>query len=160
MHYLLPFFKWCDATWAGNAIRDSRWAFPIIESIHLLALTVLLGAVVVVSLRLFGWALRYQTIPEVTRNFAAPTWISIAVMLVTGILLFLSEALKCYGSPSFQAKMVFLISALVFQATVFPLATRSKRIEGMPFRSRMLGVLLLALWFGVGLAGRAIGFIG
>jgi uncharacterized protein DUF6644 len=160
VHYLLPLFQWSDATWVANAIRDSRWAFPIIESIHLLALTVLLGAVVVLSLRLFGLALRYQTIPEVAQSFAVPTWISIAVMLVTGFLLFSSEALKCYGSPSFQVKMAFLIPALLFQATLFRSATKSKKIEGTPYGSRALAVALLALWFGVGLAGRAIGFIG
>lgn len=160
MTTLLPFFKWCDNTWIAQAIRDSRWWFPIIEAVHLLALTVLLGAIVVVSFRLFGLTLRYQTVPQVTRTFFRWTWSSIAIMLFTGILLFLSEALKCYGSPSFRVKMIFLFTAIVFQATIFRAATQSEKIDYRPFQRRLIGAVMLILWFGVGVAGRAIGFIG
>jgi uncharacterized protein DUF6644 len=157
---LLPFFKWCDNTLVAQAIRDSRWWFPIIEAIHLLALTVLLGVVIVLALRLFGLALKYQTVPQVVRTYSSWTWGSIAVMLVTGILLFLSEALKCYGSPSFRVKMVCLFTAIVFQATIFRMATSTEKIDFRRGQRVLLGVFTLALWFGVGLAGRAIGFIG
>lgn len=160
MNALLPFFKWCDGTWVGQAIRDSRILFPIIEAIHLLALTVLLGVVILLALRMFGLVLRYQTVPEVVRNFNGTAWVSIGIMLVTGILLFLSEALKCFGSPSFRVKMVFLFLAIVFQGTVFRMATRSERIDKRPLERTVIGLLTLVLWFGVGLAGRAIGFIG
>src|SRR5579862_3846117 len=66
-------------------------------------------------------------------------------MLGTGTLLFLSEALKCYGNDSFRAKMVFLFSALVFRFTLYPRLTESW--------GKLAAVVSLALWFSVGLAG-------
>src|SRR6266404_2505172 len=54
MHYLLPFFKWSDSMWMGETIRSSRLYFPIIETFHLLALTLLFGAILMLNLRLCG----------------------------------------------------------------------------------------------------------
>ena len=73
MRTLLPFFQWCDATAVGQAIRDSRFLFPIIESLHLFALTVLLGAVMVLNLRLLGAGMPKQPMPVVARALAPLT---------------------------------------------------------------------------------------
>ena len=95
---LFPFFQWCEATTIGNAIRSSLWAFAAIESVHLLGLAAIGGAVLVVDLRLLGLGLRRQSIAEVARS-AYPWFVgSLIVMLVTGVALFLSEAVKCYYS--------------------------------------------------------------
>jgi len=59
---IVPFFQWCDNTRISLAIRDSRIAFPIIENFHLFALTVLLGSLVVLTLRQFGLVYKTQTI--------------------------------------------------------------------------------------------------
>src|SRR5271167_1199830 len=118
MHRLLPFFEWCDSTTIGQAIRDSRFLFPIIESLHLFALTVLLGTVVVLNLRLLGAGLRRQPLALVARALAPLTSWSLLAMLITGALLFCSEALKCYDSPPFLVKMVTLFLAIVFHWTV------------------------------------------
>jgi hypothetical protein len=78
-------------------------------------------------------------------------------MLASGVLLFLSEALKCYGSSAFRVKMVLLLLALVFHVTVFRPVTRAA--EATSLRRRIAGIGALALWFGVGLAGRGIAFL-
>src|SRR3954447_22930997 len=82
---LLPFFQWCEASALGTAIRESPWAFAAIESVHLLALSVIGGAVLLVDLRLLGLGLRNQPLAEIARN--AQRWfnVSLAVMLVTGV---------------------------------------------------------------------------
>jgi len=154
-----PFFEWCDNTRVGVAIRDSRVLFPFIETIHLFALTVLLGTIIVVSFRMMGLSLRRESLAELAAGLLPWTNGSIAVMLATGVLLFLSEALKCYGSASFRVKMVLLASALVFHVTVF---RRLGRAGGEGFGAltqRTAGIAALALWFGVGLAGRGIAFL-
>jgi uncharacterized protein DUF6644 len=157
MHTLLPFFKWCDGTAAGQAIRDSRFLFPIIESLHLFALTVLLGTVVVLNLRLLGAGLRTQPMPLVARSLAPLTFWSLLAMLATGSLLFCSEALKCYDSPPFQVKMVALFLAIVFHWTVFRPTVNSIAEPARPRRIATVMVSMM-LWFGVATAGRAIGF--
>jgi hypothetical protein len=83
---------------------------------------------------------------------------SLAVVLVSGILLFVSEALKCYDSGPFQLKMLLLFLAILFQFTVHRPFTNSGKALKKPVRARLVGSFSLMLWFGVGLAGRAIGF--
>jgi hypothetical protein len=156
---LFPFFKWCDNSWIGAAIRGSKYAFPVIEAIHLLGLTVLLGIMVVISLRLFGFILKHESTRELATDLRPFTWWSIGTMLVTGYLLFASEALKCYDSPSFRFKMVCLILALIFQVTIYHRATTSADVDNKPAFARLTAILALVLWFGVGLGGRAIGFL-
>jgi hypothetical protein len=153
-----PFFQWCDSLAMAAAIRNSRFLFPIFESIHILALAVLLGSVIVVSLRLLGFGLTRRTPAEVYRSLAGLRNGALATMLVTGFLLFASEAMKCYENPPFQAKMVTLLAAILFQYTVVrSTANRPAALLGR-FRAVTAGCLSLFLWFGVGAAGRAIGF--
>lgn len=159
MSLLFPFFKWCDDSWIGAAIRGSKYAFPVIEAIHLLGLTVLLGIMVVISLRLFGFILKHESTRELATDLRPFTWWSITTMLVTGYLLFASEALKCYDNPSFRFKMACLILALIFQVTIYHRATTSVDVDNKPGFARLTAILALALWFGVGLGGRAIGFL-
>jgi uncharacterized protein YacL len=153
-----PFFQWCDATAIGAAIRNSRWLFPLVESIHLLGLTVLLGTVIVLDLRLLGLGLRRQPVARVAAGLSGLMAGSVVVMLGTGLLLFLSEALKCYASPPFRVKMLFLFTAILFHYTAFRAIAKDKRAEARPILSKLVGVVSFALWMGVGLAGRAIGF--
>ncbi len=154
---LLPFFKWCDQTALANSVRDSRFIFPIVESIHILALTVLVGSVVVVSLRLLGIGLKTMPVGELSKTLAGLRNASLAVILTTGFVLFASEAVKCYENPPFWIKMKLLFTAILFQYLVFPLVVRTDREPGR-LAATATAVVSLGLWFGVGMAGRAIGF--
>ena len=167
MKSLAHLFRWFEATAIGTAIRDSTYLFPSIEVVHLLGLVLLLGSLVVVDLRLLGFGLRRQPVPYVAKAVRPFTWIGIGVTLTTGTLLFLSEATKCFGNPAFWFKMAFLTAALLFHGTVHRIVTASPGAgsrDVRPGRAGSLGVKLtglvsLALWFGVGLGGRAIGWV-
>jgi hypothetical protein len=159
MAAILPFFQWCDNTVISQAIRNSRVAFPIIENFHLFALTVLLGTLVVLVLRQFGLVYKAQPISEVASALRPWNRWSMAVMLTSGILLFLSEAVKCYGNTSFRVKMLFLFFALLFQFTVYNRIVKNEG-KSAPVGGRIAAAVAICLWFGVGLAGRAIGFLG
>jgi hypothetical protein len=159
MQAIIPFFQWCDDTAIAQAIRNSRIAFPVIENFHLFALTVLLGTIVILCLRQFGLILKTQPISEVATALRPWNRWGLAVMLTSGILLFLSEAMKCYGNTSFRIKMMFLFAALLFQFSIY---NRMVKNEGAsaPVGGKIAAGIALCLWFGVGLAGRAIGFLG
>jgi hypothetical protein len=152
MASLLPFFQWCDSSWLGVTIRNSAFLFPVIEMFHLFALTILLGTTLILSLRLLGLMFRQQGFPELASSILPWNLWSLATMLVTGFLLFTSEAVKCYGNDSFRAKMLLLFTALVFRFALYPKLTRNW--------GKLAAGLSLFLWFSVGLAGRAIGFLG
>jgi len=158
MHFLLPFFQWADRTWLGETIRGSRIYFPIIETFHLLALTVLFGAVLVLNMRLCGLMMKNQPTQQVAKDLSPWAWWSLVVILGSGILLFLSEAMKCYASKPFQIKMMFLFAAIIYHFTIHRGVSRSSR---EPHRAMgvIIGVVNVVLWLGVGLGGRGIGFL-
>lgn len=155
---LLPFFEWCEATAVGQAIRGSAWAFPVIESVHLLGLAVMGGAVLLVDLRLLGLGLRRQPVADLARD--AQPWLigSFVVMLSTGIPLFLSESVKCYYSQAFWVKMTCLPLAAIFTFTIRRKVTLADEGRVGPLWRKVVAVVSLALWSGVGAGGRWIGF--
>ena len=154
---LLPFFHWVDASWLSQEIRASTWQFAIIEMVHLLGLTVLLGALMVLNLRMFGFGIRRQPISQLARDLSAWVWAGLITILSSGILLFFGEPMKLYGNPSFHVKMLLLALAIMFQFTLFRrVTTHDEKSSGL---HKVAGVICLCLWFGVGLAGRAIGFL-
>lgn len=157
---LWPFFEWCEATALGTAIRSSPWAFAVIESVHLLGLSVIGGAVLLVDLRLLGLGLKHQRIADVAR--AAFPWLvgSLVVMLLTGIGLFLSEPTKCYYSDPFWVKMYSLGLAMLFTFTIRRKVTMADEQRVRPIWLKLVALVSLTLWFGVGAGGRWIGFSG
>ena len=154
---LLAFFEQGENSWLGQLVRTSLWLFPVIETVHLLGLCLLGGAVLVVDLRLFGLGLRTQPLAIVARGATPWMALGVGVMLTTGFLLFLSEAVKCYHSPSFWVKMITLPIALLF---TFAVRQRIAVQEPAPsaFNRRLLATVSLMLWFTVAMAGRWIGF--
>jgi hypothetical protein len=154
---LLPFFEWCEASWIGQTIRDSLWLFPVIEAVHLLALAALGGAVFIVDFRLLGIGLR-QPIREIARD--AQRWmnVSLAVILITGVALFLSEAVKCYYNPSFWVKMTALPLAIAFTLTIKRRVTRRADADITRMTATVVALTSIGLWLVTAAAGRWIGF--
>jgi hypothetical protein len=153
---LLPFFAWCEGSAIGQAIRDSRWLFPAIESLHLLGLAVLGGTVAAVNLSLLDLGLGRRSAAQVWCG-VRPWFVgSLVVMLVSGFLLFLSEAVKLYYHEAFWVKMGALLLSIVFTSTV---QRRTALAAGVwPLLDRAVALVSLLLWFLVGAGGRWIGF--
>ena len=153
-------FQSIEFSAVGQLIKNSSWAFAVIESIHLLALATIGGAVLVVDLRLLGFGLKRQTIPDVARDAQPVLLWSLAVMVTTGLALFVSEAIKCYYSTPFWVKMTSLALAILFTFTVKRKVTLTENATTRPIVLRLVALVSLALWFGVGAGGRWIGFSG
>ena len=155
---LLAIFTWFDKSWLGELIRDSTWAFAAIEVVHLLGLTVLLGTITVVNLRLAGLGLRQQTASDVAHDAMPWTYFGMAVTMLSGFMLFVSEALKCYASTPFYWKMSLLVVSLSLTLGIQRRMANGSAPELSPASGKMLASVTVALWFSVGLAGRAIAF--
>jgi hypothetical protein len=157
---LLQFAEWCEGSALGTAIRESPYAFAIIESVHLLALSVIGGAILVVDLRLLGLGLKKQPLAELARDAWRWQKLALAALVVTGIGLFLSESLKCYYSTPFWVKMTTLSVAILFAWTVRRMVIFSEPDRfGRP-ATIMVALISMTLWFVVGASGRWIGFSG
>ncbi len=152
------FFRWADHSWLGAQIRSSTWEFAAIEVVHLLALTVLLGTVFVLTLRLFGLGLSAQSTGQVARGLMPWTLWSMVIAMATGFMLFVSEAMKCYASPPFMIKMICLGLAFILTLTFHRAVARWDDGRSPGMGGKLAAGLAMALWFGVGLAGRAIAF--
>ena len=156
---LLPLFEWLEATTIGELVRGSTWVFPVIESLHLLALAVLGGIVLLVNFRLLGLGLR-QPVAELAAGTHRWLVVSVMVAIVSGVPLFLSEAVKCYYSGPFWIKMEALALAVLFTFTVWRNVTRAGESRyGAIWRSTV-GVVSIVLWATVAWGGRWIGFAG
>jgi hypothetical protein len=154
---LLAFCMWCNESYVGHTIRDSVWLFPFVEIFHLLALSVLGGCMLVLNMRLMGIGFRTDSVSDLARDLRP--WIigSIVVMLVSGFLLFSTEAVKMYGNWGFQVKMLFLLLSIIFTFTVH------RRVTSHPGAAAAVrwttALLSLTMWALVGLGGRSLGYI-
>ena len=112
----------------------------------------------VVDLRLLGFGLRRQSVAQLSRD--AQPWLigSLIVMIVTGGLLFLSEAIKCYYHGAFWFKMASLLLAIVFTFTVQSKVVMADETRLAPRWGKAVAVISVLLWSGVGIGGRWIGF--
>lgn len=155
---LLPFFQFVEESGLGRAVRESVWAFAVIESVHLLALVTMGGAVLLVDLRMLNLGLKQRPVSELAEDAARFFNLGLIVLIISGIGLFASEAVKCYYSFPFWVKIITLFFAIVFAYTVRnPMARRSDQAGGT---TAVVAVTSIALWFVVAAAGRWIGFSG
>jgi uncharacterized protein DUF6644 len=156
---LLSFCQWCSNSFFGHGIRNSVWLFPSVEIIHLLALGVLGGTILIVNLRLLGFRFRNEPVSALAREVQPWMVSGLGVMLVSGFFLFSSEAEKMYGNWAFRAKMISLLIAVIFTFTVYRRVTMADETQVSPGWHKLTALVSLVLWAGVGLAGRAIGYV-
>lgn len=135
----------------------------MIESVHLLGMTALLGTIGALDLRLLGWALTRESVFHLARRLLPFAWAAFGVQVLTGFLLFSSEAVKLSTNPAFRWKLLLLflagLHALLFQRILARDAERWNRNGSPPLRVRVAGLVSLLLWTGVVVAGRFIGFV-
>jgi hypothetical protein len=157
---LLPFFEWCDGLAMSQAYRDSTYLFPVTQALHILAVTVFVGAIVIGDLRLLGWGPVGQSRASIARSAQRILlWAGLAV-LVTGIPQFTTNALTYHRSPLFVFKMYLLAAALVFTATLrrrVAVADEGRLPSWVP---KAVGAVSLALWMGVTISGRLFTYYG
>ena len=158
----LAFCKWLEQTPVGASVRQSLWLFPAIETVHLLGMSALVASIAVLDLRLMGLLRRGENVSVVAARVLPWAWAAFALQVVTGGLLFSSEAVHMVRNPAFRMKVLLILLAGV-HALVFQLAAR-KRMRGWesaapPAWARLAGAVSLLLWIGVVAAGRWIGFI-
>jgi hypothetical protein len=124
---------------------------PVIESIHLVGVTLLLGTIAIVDLRLLGLGLRHFKVSAVAEAMAPWTAAGMVTVGITGPLLFAWDSSRYVRNPAFLVKMVLLAAALGVHFTVHRSVT--KRDAG---RGKLAAVVSLVLWSCVVVAGRAI----
>jgi hypothetical protein len=153
------FFNWSANSWLGRTVADSVWKFPAIETVHILAMAIMFGGLLVLNLRLMGLGMTRQPLPLLSKTLMPFVNWGLILMLISGYAMFASEAQKCFVNDGFKIKMVSLFLILIFQYTFYRSLLKKDDAE----RNRIIGggaaLLNFALWFMVGAGGRAIGFV-
>ena len=155
-------FKWLQDTSVGSHISDSLWLFPFIESLHVWGIVLLVSATGMLDLRLLGLVLKEQPVSKLNRTLLPWAWCGFAIMVVSGTLLFSSEATKLYNNGAFLLKMVLIllagINALVFHTTIYQRVDKWDVAAVTPTAAKLAGAFSLVLWVGVIFAGRWIAY--
>ncbi len=157
---ILPgwFFALCEYNWPGSGFKNARWFFAIDETFRIMALGMLIGTLVIVDLRLLGYGMRRQSVSQLARFLSLWTLLGVASMILTGVPLFMSEAIKLSRRSPFFYKMIFLICAVTLHFTLRRKAIASSASQGSGL-GKLGACLPLICWLGVALAGRAIAFL-
>ena len=143
-------------------IRDSLYAFPLIESFHVIGLAMVFGTIAIVDLRLLGLAWGKRPFSRVTQDIMKWTWVAFALTVTTGLLMFITNATVYFHNFQFRSKMV-LIALAGINMLVFELRTGRNKHQwdndmAAPASGKLAAVLSLLLWISVIFMGRWIGF--
>ena len=148
-----------DLPWSRR-LAESDNAFPVLETAHVLAVSLIAGTLVTVDLRVAGMLLRSEPVTRITRALLPWTWFGFGVMVLTGLPLFASEAASLYGNAAFRLKLLFLglaaLNALLFHVTAYRGVSQWDRSASPPWTARCFALISLLLWTGVIVSGRMI----
>ena len=158
---LLAMMTWLEHRPFAIAIAESTWLFPIVETVHVLAVTVVVGSVAMMDLRLLGAGSKDQAASEVIASSLPWAWSAFAVAFVAGSLMFSSKAGTYYVNLPFRIKMVCLALAAVNMLTFHFLTARGMAAWDRgtpPPAARFAAACSLTLWVVIVASGRWIGF--
>ena len=154
--------EWLQQTSLAVRIRDSLFAFPLIESTHVIGLTLVFGTIAIVDLRLLGFASTQRSFQRLASDTLKWTWVAFGVTAVTGGLMFITNATVYFHNPYFRAKIVLLVLAainvFVFEVTTGRTVQRWDQARSAPPLGRTVATLSLVIWIAVIVTGRMIGF--
>lgn len=141
----------------------ATWWFPLMESVHVVSVTFMFGAILMLDLRVLGLAASRYPVRTMSRELVPWSSAALGIASVTGIAMFITRASAHAGNPAFQIKMLLLVVAgfnvAVFHLVVFPRHTDLRDKDVDPAAGRVVAASSIALWSCVMLAGRWVGHI-
>ena len=159
---LLNFFsRMADSSWS-TGLHESRYAYDLIESVHVWALCLFFGLAVMFDLRLLNWTMRSVPVSEVARRLLPWTVVGFVIMVISGALLFSAIPLRSYQNIFFRTKMLLLLVAglnvWIFHSGVYKRVATWDVNTSPPRAARVAGALSIVLWICIVLSGRMIAY--
>lgn len=160
---LISFCDWLESTPFSMVIQTVPWIIPVVQSIHIMAVTVIVGSVLSVDMKLLGVVGRGTPISGTTRRFLPWIWVTLVVLLLTGATLTSAEPRRELLNWVFQLKMLLLVLVCAvtgaFQIAVSRNAVAWGDTPSHQWQARMLAIGTLAIWIGIIFCGRWIGYV-
>jgi hypothetical protein len=145
------------------SIASGEWAFPIIETFHVIAITTVVGTIAIMDLKLLGLTSPKWTMVSVEKDTLKLTWIAFVFAVITGILMFISKATTYMVNPYFIWKMFLILAAGInmayFQTVTWKSVDKwNSNVAAIPAAVKVAATLSLTFWIIVVFCGRFIGF--
>ena len=158
INFLRPVFEWLDTTAFSQFLQNSTYTFPVIEVVHLMGLTMLVGAQAAVSLRLLGFGMQ-RPASELYEGLRGWSWLGLAIIVSTGVSMVIAEPIKLSTNPAFPYKLLFILITAALYGFGYLQIVKPGRAEANPWTARIVAILLNGSIFSAGVAGRSIGFV-
>ena len=162
MQSLTQLVEWLQASSWAVFIHQTKWAFTTIEVIHLIAITMVIGSIAIIDLRLLGIASTRRPFTELSREILPYTWAAFVLAAVTGSLLFIGQATQYFVTPTFWIKMAIMAAAGINMFIFEFITVRGVKdwdpTPSPPLPARLAGGISLACWLLVFVFGRWSGF--
>ena len=162
MDHVVAMLELLEHSAIAVSIAESNWAFPTIETIHVIALTLMFGTVLIMDLRLLGLASVKQRYIALKRDVLPWTWWAFGGAVVSGCLMFITQATEYYENEAFRIKLFLLLLAginmLVFDLMIARGAANWDRESSVPWPGKVAALLSIALWISIVFFGRRVGF--
>jgi len=156
------FLTTLESSGLATKIRDSLYLFPLIESTHVIGLTMVFGTIAIIDLRLLGIASTRRPFSRIASDVLKWTWLAFALTVITGLLMFITNAGVYYNNFFFRSKMAVLavagINMLLFELTAGRRVNEWDKNPAAPLSGKTVAVVSLVLWITVIFLGRWIGF--
>jgi hypothetical protein len=151
-----------EASSLAASIRESLYLFPLIESFHVIGLTMVFGTTAIIDLRLLGVASTRRPFSRIASDIMKWTWAAFALTVTTGLLMFITNAGVYYHNFFFRSKMAMLalagLNVLIFERTAVRSIHRWDKDAAAPLAGRAVAAVSLVIWISIIFLGRWIGF--
>lgn len=153
---------WLESSAPAVWMRESMWAYPAIETAHILGFTVLVGSAVMFDLRLLGFS-RSLPVIAAARHLLRWSRLSLLVVVPAGIMLFMTQAVETWANPAFRLKLLLLavagVNAVVFHLWTLKSIEEWEQRPTTPMRAKIAALISIIVWAGVITCGRLIAYI-
>ena len=154
--------QWISDSALGIFVSESPTAFPWLETIHVIAISLVFGCILIVDLRIVGMASMQHAASKISNSLLPLTWIMFAIALITGIGMFANAGVRYLETTAFVIKMLLILLAginmLIFHRGAYAAVVNWDETTDIPNAARIAGLISIACWVGVVITGRFIGF--
>lgn len=157
----MNFLIWLQDSVLGTWIAESIWGYPIVLSCHAVGMAVVAGTVVMINLRLLGFA---RNVPvALLDKLSVITWAGLVLNVLTGLALFAGDPLRFFHHPVFRIKFsLIVVGAITIGLLLREIRATTLYASGtleVSARMKPAAAFSLALWLCAIIAGRLIAYI-
>jgi uncharacterized membrane protein len=154
--------EWLQASSWAVFIHKRAWAFTTVEVVHVFAIAMVISTIMIVDLRLLGFASRKRPVAELSRQVLPFTWAAFVLAVIAGSLLFISRATEYFENTMFWIKMALIVVAGINMAIFEFITVRDVKEWNLdptpPPAARLAGGISITCWILVLVCGRLIAF--